>query len=365
MLHELTRAAAAGGIQLPAPATMKTQISRWENGHREPDAMYRSLFRTIFGLTDEQLGFTVTPATPIRPTRVGNDMLARFGTTLDQYAVMDSLAGYLPLLASVQDQAGFLDAMTGTGRGSDRQLLLRTSSRYSEFAGWLYQDCGDHAAANVWTDRAMDCVQQLGDNESIAYVLQRKSNIATDGGRAAQALGLAEAALRHAKGLGPRVRAVSLRQHANACALSGDGEGCLRSLDEAAQTAGLADDSEVGSYCTPAYVDMEAGHCLLLLDRPAEAVDALLRSIATWPSGQERDRGLCLARLAVAHAQEGDLDTAAAVGLAAVDVLAEARSERSLTQLRRLRVLLAGSRTVEGASEFENALASLITGNPT
>jgi hypothetical protein len=364
VLHELNRRANDAGITLPAAATMKTAISRWENGHRAPDEMYRGLFRAVFGLTDEQLGFTDGSTTPGCPTRINPDLLGMFSTSLDHYAVMDALGGYAPLLAAVQDQARYLDAMTNSGRGSDRTLLVQMSARFSEFAGWLHQDCGDQSTAIAWTDRAMDCAQQLGDDETIAYVLQRKSNIAGDAGQTGLALGLAEAALRHAEGLSPRIRAVSLRQHANAAALAGDRESCLRSLDEAAETARLDDENQLGAYCTPAYVDMEAGSCLLLLREPARAVEALRRSVAAWPAGQERDRGLCLSRLAVAHGLAGDLDAAAAVGLDAVDVLGEARSERSVAQLRRLRVLLAGSRTVENAKEFEEAIDALIAGDP-
>ena len=43
-------------------ASLKTSLSRWENGHHAPDRHYRRLFREIFGLTDAELGFAIKPA---------------------------------------------------------------------------------------------------------------------------------------------------------------------------------------------------------------------------------------------------------------------------------------------------------------
>ncbi len=42
-----------------APASLRTAVSRWENGHVIPDQHYRRLFRDIYGLTDAELGFEV------------------------------------------------------------------------------------------------------------------------------------------------------------------------------------------------------------------------------------------------------------------------------------------------------------------
>jgi pyrimidine deaminase RibD-like protein len=126
-------------------------------------------------------------------------------------------------------------------------------------------------------------------------------------------LGLADAALRHRAQLTPRLRAVALRQQANAHALVGDTHATAQALDEAFNVisgqCGAAKPSEdPATYCTTAYVEMEAANCWLHLKQPAKAISILEHGLSSWPLGQEPDRGLCLSRLARAHALAGDLE---------------------------------------------------------
>ena len=55
-IGELQRHARALGVQLPAAASLKTEFSRWENGHRTPDAFYQRLFEMAYGRSAEDLG---------------------------------------------------------------------------------------------------------------------------------------------------------------------------------------------------------------------------------------------------------------------------------------------------------------------
>ena len=349
-------------MALPSAPSMKTQLSRWENGHRVPDDLYRRLFREIFAMTDEQLGFEGSTVDVVPAGPVPSALLGHFGVMLDQYAAADHIVGHGPLLVAAQDQASYLDRLARHAAGPSRAELLKLSARYAEFVGWLHQDSGDFTAATFWTDRAVECAHELDDAQALSYVLHRKSNIATDAGEAGRALGLAEAALRHGDELTPRLRAVALRQKANAQAMVGDRESCARSLGDAlaeAHAGASATRDDVASYCTPAYVDMETGNCWLTLGKAAKAVPFLERGLAEWPAGQDRDRGLCLSRLAAAHAHAGDLDAAATAGLHSLEVVRGASSARSLSELRRVRAMLAGSRTVEGANEFEATFVAL------
>jgi transcriptional regulator with XRE-family HTH domain len=58
VIHDMQRYAAAAGVPVASPDSLKTQLSRWENGHRMPDAVHRQILRAVFGMTDDQLGFT-------------------------------------------------------------------------------------------------------------------------------------------------------------------------------------------------------------------------------------------------------------------------------------------------------------------
>jgi tetratricopeptide (TPR) repeat protein len=249
---------------------------------------------------------------------------------LEHFARTDHLIGPRHLLTAVQDQAAFVKQLCQVATEPNRRDLLEVAARFAEFSGWLHQDAGDFKTAMFWTDRAMDYVQELGDPRMISYVLMRKSNIATDARQPGLGLGLADAALRPNGELTPRLRAVALRQRANAYAITGDANACARALDNAmseiTELRSQQPASDVATYCTPAYVEMEAANCWLQLRQPAKAIPIFEQGIADWPDGQERDRGLCLARLATAHAFAGDIEAASSVGQQALTILRTAHS---------------------------------------
>lgn len=44
-------------IPVMAAASLKTKLSRWENGHEAVSEPYQRLFREIYGRANEELGF--------------------------------------------------------------------------------------------------------------------------------------------------------------------------------------------------------------------------------------------------------------------------------------------------------------------
>lgn len=75
--------------------------------------------------------------------------------------------------------------------------------QFADLIGWLYQDSGDHQAAQHWLDRALECAHLAGDDNSVAFILARKSQLAADMGDPAEAVAVAEAAVKLAR---PRSR---------------------------------------------------------------------------------------------------------------------------------------------------------------
>ena len=59
-IAELERFASAAGVSLPSPSSLKTELSRWENGHRTPDAFYQRLFERAYGRSSSELGISHT-----------------------------------------------------------------------------------------------------------------------------------------------------------------------------------------------------------------------------------------------------------------------------------------------------------------
>jgi tetratricopeptide (TPR) repeat protein len=188
----------------------------------------------------------------------------------------------------------------------------------------------------------------------------RKSNIATDAGDAASGLGLANAALRDADRLTPGLRAVAMRQRAHAHAIAGEHDACARSIEDALAAIVVPGDSDtLTAYCTPSYVEMEAANAWVELGRADKAVPVYERGLQRWPEGLERDRGLCLSRLAVAQAELNEVDLAAASGRQAAAVVRLAPSARAVSQLRRLRLRLAPHRSRAEVAELESALTGV------
>jgi hypothetical protein len=55
VIDELTRRADAQGLDIASKQSLKMLLSSYENGRRDVNEPYRTLFRAIFGMTDEEL----------------------------------------------------------------------------------------------------------------------------------------------------------------------------------------------------------------------------------------------------------------------------------------------------------------------
>jgi hypothetical protein len=86
----LEQAARELSIVVAARASLKTQISRWENGHVVAGPEYRALFRVVYGATDAELGFTDTPVDEVRqplltPFDLGGDWSDTFHQAMKEW----------------------------------------------------------------------------------------------------------------------------------------------------------------------------------------------------------------------------------------------------------------------------------------
>jgi hypothetical protein len=260
-------------------------------------------------------------------------LLAHYGRT-------DNMLGPRSLLAAVAAQLTLIEQLWRVAQRSVRPDLLAVGACYAEFAGWLHQDAGDSVAGERWSLRALELAHAAQSDLLVSYVLMRQSNHASGAGDGPRALGLANAALTAAPPGYGRLRALALRQRAHGYALAGDAAECERALDAARHEASLpptrpdAAIQPFTEYCTPAYVEMEAADCWMMLGQPARAVTIFEAGLSAWPATYRRDRGVHLARLASAHAACGELDAAQAVAVEAATVTSETVSARAMRELR-------------------------------
>ena len=370
LIVELERRAPEVGVHVAARRSLRTLVSNWENGKRFPTRDYQKLFATIYGVGVDDLfppegavdlGAPLTVETHQQDGVAATPELATYlRSVFAEYGRADNLLGSRHLLGVVVAQLAIVEQACAAARGPIRAELLGIGARYAECAGWLHQDSGDLRSAQRWSSRALDYAHELGDPQLTSYVFMRRSNIATDAGDGAASLGFANAALRDAARLTPGLRAIALRQRAHAHALSGEPDDCARAIDDAlTEVLKPAGSDDLTAYCTSSYIAMEAGGAWMRLGRPANAIPIYEDGLRHWPSGFERDRGLCLSRLSVAYADSGQVEQAAITGRQAAGVVATASSARAVMQLRRLRLRLAPHSSMPDVAELDRMLAGV------
>jgi tetratricopeptide (TPR) repeat protein len=281
-----------------------------------------------------------------------------------EYAKIDNLLGPAHLLALVQLHLDFISEALTVASGEARTELLAVGAWFAEFAGWLYQDAGTPQLAAHWTDRAFTWAQAAESPLMASYVLMRRSNQVSESGDATSALALARAALRKQDRLSPRARALVLRQEARGYALLGETDACARALDKAQEGASDRgdygeDDRALTAYCTPSYIEGEAAACWTILGQHDKAVRILEHGLAAWPAAYQRDRGLNLARLAVAHAAAQDPERACAAAQEAATIIKDANSARALAELGRLPAMLTPWADLSAVADLEEVLVTL------
>lgn len=344
--HEVTRVANRRGIPVASDSSLRVLISRWENGHSEPDDINRSLLQEVYGLDARALGlagdkvetgYNVSRliANVARRELVPAPVIGYFGDQLRALSQLDNAAGPHFVLATATAQLHQVEQLAAAGPPE----LAALAARFAEFTGWLHQDLGDRTSAGLLTARAVDLADVSGDQELVTYNLMRRANILTGTGDHHLAASMADRALRQAQDLAPHLEAVCLRQEALTAAHLKDESTSLTAIGQALSLAAAETGTGLlgpAAYCTTPYVQMEAARCLLLLGRSSEAEKACSLALQDWPIGLERDRSLCLARRSAALVDLNELEEACGAALAALESVRSAPSGRALQVVRRI-----------------------------
>jgi tetratricopeptide (TPR) repeat protein len=108
------------------------------------------------------------------------------------------------------------------------------------------------------------------------------------------------------------------------------------------------------------YVEIQRARCLTTLGDHRQAAQLFRDAIADIPPSLRRDRGVYVAREAMAHANANDPEQAADAGMRALAIAQITHSGRITTELRRLDTALRRWKTVPRASEFRDAFGGAI-----
>jgi transcriptional regulator with XRE-family HTH domain len=242
------------------------------------------------------------------------------------------------------------------GRYSDTvgRALFRATAELTLGVGWMAYDAGKQGLAQRYMAQALRTSHAANDRAFGGRILAAMSHQALHLGNVRHGIDFACAARAGTKGaVTPTTVAMLAAMEACAHAARGDISPCLRALSDAERAFNRSNPAE-----DPPWVDFDegglAGHlarCFRDLNRSREAERFAVRSIELCQPTHLRTRVQRYAILAGAHAQQGDLEGACAVGRCALEEVVRLRSTRTLDDVARL-VQLVGANRSQAAQDF-------------
>ena len=353
-LRLLAERARAHNVRIMTPASLKTKLSRWENGHEAvglPE--YRRLFREIYGRTNIELGFPDDGGassavedmrarlTAARSVDAGT--VAAFRSMIDHTRRLDRQFGGMTQLDQLRAQVDEVERllMYAPANGP-RTALAGALAEASALAGWLALDRDDHDQAWRHHERAKHAAREAESLLLLAHAIAQESFILVGLDEAESAA--AQAA--HARSLadtGPAVmRAWLAAAHGETLAASGSRDGALRAFDDARSLlpADPVDPALPFVFLGGSHLDRWRGNALAQVGDP-EAIEQLTVALAKLPVSWVRARAALHVDLAYAYAATGDRDAAMSHAREARTIARQINSDRQLRRLDRL-VLPAG-----------------------
>jgi tetratricopeptide (TPR) repeat protein len=351
----LIQRARTHNIAIMSAASLKTKLSRWENGHEAvglPE--YRRLFRELYGRTDTELGFptndTPTPADELRARiaaarTVDLATVAAFRAQIEATRRIDRQFGGLSQLDQLRQQIDQIRALLAYGIATGRRAALAAAlTEASTLAGWQALDRDDTPQAWAHYERAKRAAREADSQLLLAHATAEQTFVLTALGEHVDATAQAD----HARALGshgPRLlRAWLAAAHGETLAVRGERDGALRAFDDADHLLppDPVDPALPFVFLGGVHLERWRGNALANLGDP-DAIDRLTHALSDLPPTWVRARAALLADLAFAHAAAGDRDAALTHARAARRAAQQIHSDRTLRRLAAL-VLPAGRR---------------------
>ena len=273
----------------------------------------------------------------------------------------DNMLGPRQLVNEVQGHIHTIQGLRQAASGRDRRDLMQVQAEYAEFCSWLCQDSGDFRAAQYWADRSVEWSTVAGDHDLTVYTMARKAQLAGDMHEGLDAIDLAEATLRVAP-VHSRLLAMGTVFGAHGHALRGDESASEKAYEHALALVSTPPDKENarGRWLGPSYVEAHRARSLVTLGHHGEAASVFQRAIQALPTSFRRDRGLYLARAAIAQVKASGPQEAAASGTQALAIAITTGSARIFAELALLDAQLQPWASQDEIAEFRNALDSAL-----
>ncbi len=337
--------AAARGVPVAAAASLKTQLSRWENGHALPEGQYRELLAELYQRPVEQLGLSPSePADggPAEQRRLLADRLASAAEIdeetlgllreqLDTTRRLDDRLGALATGGAVRGQLTDLElALAHCLHPERRKAVAALLAGTALLAGAQGLDLG--AVADAWRDyaTAAGAAREAEAPELVGQVLGGQAEVLAEIGRPDDGVHTAERALTATgSDARPSVRVALLAGLGRALAETGDAAGSRHAFDLAERL-----DADPGVEVDVAALHRSRGHALSVLGEP-DAVPELERGLRPGTAVPIRDRAAAHVDLVVALHAAGRSGQAAEHAGVARELTGRIGSERLRGRLDR------------------------------
>ena len=350
----LTRRAEMLHLPIANKASLKTKLSRWENGKEQPSEIYRRLFREIYGRTSTELGFPDEPEQDPEAAELRNRLAV--ARTLDQDTVevfrhqvdharrIDRHFGALTQLDQLRTQIDQVQHLLTYRAGPQRPALAGVLVEASTLAGWQALDRA--ALGQAWThyERAKTAAREAESPALLAHATAEQAFVLIDLHETTAAVDQLVHARSIANGTAtPLLRAWLAAAHGETLAAAGHADDARRAFDTASDLlpSDPIDPVLPFLFLGDSHLDRWRGHALARLGTP-DAIDQLTTALARLPAEFVRARAGLLVDLAYAHAAAGNRDAALSYAQQAHRLATQIKSDRHQRRLNQL-VLPGGS----------------------
>jgi tetratricopeptide (TPR) repeat protein len=349
VIRRLRARGAQRGLAIASPSSLRTMLSRWENGHDGVTELdYQMLFREIYGRSNEELGFPGEPTddsvTELRERLSAARFIDRttielFRRQVDNVRQLDRRLGAVPLLDQLNSQIAELDKLLRyTAAPADRAALAEVLSDAAMLAGWEALDRGSLTLAWQQHEIAKSAAREAGSAALLAYATGQQAFILIELEMYAEAVQLLEDADVAGRGkTAGLLRTWLAAARGEGLAANGRADDALRAFDTAESLLPLdTNDPDLPFLMlNPGHLARWRGHALSRL-RDRRAVSELEIVLNGLNPTTARARAGTLADLAFAHAAMGNRDAAIHYARQARQLASEIGSERQKRRLTRL-----------------------------
>lgn len=297
---------------------------------------------------------------------VGTPIVDNLRRITDELRRMDDQIGSGSLVQVVRSQASYVTDLLKNGRYTDSvgRDLYGMLAELLRLAGWLSFDAGRHGQAQRFFVAGLRSAHTAGDRALGANILGFMSCQAKDIGQFAESARFADSARTGYTGGSSTVSAILNMRAAQAYANLKDVVETRRAIDTAFDVFGGTPpdhgDPPWSYWFNEAQINEQVGYCYMRLGDWERAREHLFASTGEAGGSDTREGALRQALLADTYAQQGDPDSACAIGNQAIDALTnEVDSARCVGHVKQVSQHLASYRGLSVVQEFDDRVRAL------